>query len=124
MISAADILSDKQGRVTFRYTDGKTHALRTETLPGEDFIWRVIQHVLPRGFHRVRDYGFLHHNARNLLLRVQWLLKVELKPLEAKQRPRCHCSVCGAAMQVIGVIPRRWNQPVRMRTHPPHWRPI
>jgi hypothetical protein len=35
---------------------------------GEDFLWLVLQHVLPKGFRRVRDYGFLHGNAKKLLI--------------------------------------------------------
>ena len=30
-----------------------------------DFLKLVLQHVLPKGFRRVRDYGFLHGNAND-----------------------------------------------------------
>ncbi|MEX2507832.1 MAG: transposase [Pseudohongiellaceae bacterium] len=44
--------------VTFRYTDGKTGERRTRTLPGEDFVWLLLQHALPKGFRRaVPDSG-------------------------------------------------------------------
>ena len=46
--------------VTFRYKDRAANRHRTETLPGEEFIRRFLQHVLPAGFHKVRYYGLWH----------------------------------------------------------------
>jgi len=47
VIGEASILDDRDGHVTFRYTDGRTGESRTRTLPGEDFLHLVLQHVLP-----------------------------------------------------------------------------
>ena len=85
--------------------DGETGHIRIETLPGEVFLWRIVQHVLPRGFHRIRDYGFLHHNARKTLQLIQLILQVALKPLAPEERPRFCCCACGGAMEIIGVYP-------------------
>jgi len=41
-----------------------------------------IQHVLPKGFRRVRDYGFLHGNAKKLLFLVQLILHVVIKGIK------------------------------------------
>jgi len=103
VVSESNIIASKDGKVSFRYTDGKSNKTRTETLPGEDFMWRVIQHVLPCGFHRVRDYGFLHHNARKLLRLLQIILRVVIKPRPKKERPAFCCPACGYPMIVIGV---------------------
>ena len=105
VISESNILRDHNARVSFRYRDGKTGETRIETLPGEDFLWRILQHVLPRGFHRVRDYGFLHHNARRRLQRIQLILRVAPTPITPTERPRYRCFSCGEAMQVIGICP-------------------
>ena len=105
VISESNILGDNAGRVSFRYTDGETGDTRIETLPADTFLWRIVQHVLPRGFHRVRDYGFLHHNARKTLQLIQLILQVALKPLAPEERPRFCCSACGGAMEIIGVYP-------------------
>jgi len=51
---------------------------------GEDFLYLIMQHVLPKGFRRVRDYGFLHGNATKLLFLVQLVLQVVIQPI--KQR--------------------------------------
>ncbi|MCP4455265.1 MAG: hypothetical protein GY809_27720, partial [Planctomycetes bacterium] len=64
-----------------------------------------IQHVLPRAFHRVRDYGFLHHNARKTLQLIQLILQVVLKPIMLKERPSFCCSACGGAMKIIAIYP-------------------
>jgi len=45
-----------------RTTD--TGTLRTCTLPAEEFIRRFLQHVLPKGFVKVRHYGFLASGCR------------------------------------------------------------
>jgi len=58
------IVSVHDGWVTFKYTDSKTGKTQYRTLKGEDFCWLVLQHVLPKGFRRIRDYGFLHGNAK------------------------------------------------------------
>ncbi len=75
VISENNILANDKGQVTFSYTDSKTKATKTRTLPGEDFLWLILRHVLPRGFRRVRDYGFLHSNAKKRLklVRSDWL---------------------------------------------------
>ena len=59
VISDNNILASKQGKVTFSYLNSKTGKKETRTLPGEDFLWLVLKHVLPRRFARSRDCGFL-----------------------------------------------------------------
>jgi hypothetical protein len=74
-------------------------------LPGEDFLWLVLQHVLPKGFRRVRDYGFLHGNAKRLLSVVQLALRVVLCAAAPKPRPVVPCPSCQCAMQLIRALP-------------------
>ena len=76
VIREQDIVANHHGKVTFKYVDSRTGQTRYRTLKGEDFLWLVLQHVLPKGFRRVRDYGFLHGNARKLLTLIQLTLKV------------------------------------------------
>ena len=111
VISEANIIADHHGQVTFRYTEGATGAIRTRTLPGEDFLWLVLQHVLSRGFPRVRDYGFLHGNAKPLLKLVQLVLHVLITAATPKPRPIVSCPSCRGVMQVVGVLPP-------LRAHP------
>jgi len=121
IISENNILDHQNGQITFRYTDSQTGVVRTETLPGVDFLWRVIQHVLPRGFHRVRDYGFLHHNARKTLQLVQLILCVPVAPRRKKEKPPVFCSACGEIMIVKSIHfpgPKR-KLPAKIRKSPP-----
>jgi hypothetical protein len=66
-ISNNRILKLADGKVTFRYRATDTGKLRTSTLPAEEFIRRFLQHVLPRGFVKVRYYGFLAPGCRKRL---------------------------------------------------------
>ena len=57
--------------VTFRYQDAKARAWRTMTLTGEEFLRRFLQQVLPRGFHKVRYYGFCRPHAAATRVQLQ-----------------------------------------------------
>ena len=58
-ISNNRIIKLADGKVMFRYRASDTGKLRTCTLPAEEFIRRFLQHVLPKGFVKMRYYGFL-----------------------------------------------------------------
>lgn len=64
------------GRVTFRYTHARTQETRRVTLPVDTFIARFLQHVLPRGFTKVRYYGLLSPTGRTDLERARQLLEL------------------------------------------------
>jgi hypothetical protein len=105
-----NILSDKDGQVTFRIktNDGEDVI---QTLPGGEFLWLLIQHVLPRRFRRVRDYGLLHSLAKQLVQLLQLLLKVVLPPaVEPRPRAAVCCPHCRAPMTILAV--RVKNQPL------------
>jgi hypothetical protein len=60
-------------RVTFRYRDQRDASIgawRTMTLSADEFLRRFLQHVLPRGFHKVRYYGIWHPAAAPLRARL------------------------------------------------------
>jgi len=56
-ITNGRILSVDDGKVTFRYKKVGETSWRTMTLGAEEFIRRFLQHVLPKGVHKVRYYG-------------------------------------------------------------------
>jgi hypothetical protein len=103
VISNKNIILDDGTHVTFQYKDSKTNTMKTRVLLGEDFIELVLQHTLPKGFRRARDYGFLHGNAKQLLKRVQWLLQVGIPIIDATKRPRFICKQCQSLMSVVGI---------------------
>jgi hypothetical protein len=80
-ISNNRILKLADGKVTFRYRTTDTGKLKTCTLPAEEFIRRFLQHVLPKGFVKVRYYGFLSSGCRQRLA----IIRQQLGSLPAGQ---------------------------------------
>jgi hypothetical protein len=98
-----NILSDKDGQVTFRIKTNEGEEV-IQTVPGGEFLWLLLQHVLPRRFRRVRDYGLLHSLAKQLVQLLQLLLRVVLPlPMEPRPRPAVLCPHCGVAMTILAV---------------------
>ena len=102
VISEKNIISNQNGQITFGYVESKTGKTRYRTLKGEDFLFLVLQHVLPKGFRRVRDYGFLHSNAKKLLTVVQLILRFFLTVIKERPRPVFKCSCCQTPMIILG----------------------
>ena len=100
VIAEKNIVSCRDGQITFSYTESESGQTRDRSMSGEDFLWHLLQHVLPRGFRRVRDYGFLHGNAKKLLLLVQLVLRVVIELTPPRPRPVFKCPRCKAPMVV------------------------
>lgn len=109
VVQEKDIISCRNGHVTFRYKDSKTNHYKTRTLPGADFIRLVLQHVLPRRFRRTRDYGLLHSNSKSIIKRLHYLLKFNINQWipQTQPRPTISCSCCGGSMKIIQTRLRR-----------------
>lgn len=74
-ISNQRLLSLQHGKVTFSWRDRRHGQVRsTMTLSAEEFIRRFLLHVLPRGFQRIRQFGFLANRRRGELARCRQLL--------------------------------------------------
>ncbi len=108
VITEKNIIACRDGQVTFSYIESGRGQTCYRTLPGEDFLWLVLQHVLPRGFRRVRDYGFLHGNAKKLLSLVQLILRVMIESTTPRPRPACQCSRCKAPMVITAFRRPAW----------------
>lgn len=102
VIREKDIVACHNGLVSFRYQNAKTGRRELRTVSGAHFLWLVMQHVLPKGFRRARNFGFLHPNCKRLIALLHVLLK--FVPSQAlawiRQRPPVLCPCCGAAMRV------------------------
>ncbi len=109
VINEKNIVSNENGHVTFKYTDSKTGKTQYRTLKGEDFCWLVLQHVLPKGFRRVRDYGFLHGNAKKKLHLVQLVLQVIVENIIPQPRPEFSCPHCQSPMNITAFILPNWQ---------------
>ena len=78
-ISNSRIVDVVDGQVTFGYKDyADDHRSKAMTLSGVEFLRRFVQHVLPKGFVKVRHYGLLANRDRDARLAVcRRLLAVE-----------------------------------------------
>jgi hypothetical protein len=86
-ISNARILGMDQTHVAFRWKDRDTGAWRIERLPGVEFLRRFLQHVLPRGLHKVRYYG-LWHSSKRSLAHQSWVLLILEMSAGSAEPPR------------------------------------
>ncbi len=109
VISEKNIVSNQNGQVTFKYIESKTGNTLYRTLKGEDFLHLILQHVLPKGFRRVRDYGFLHGNAKKLLSLVQLILHVVIEVIKQRPRPVFKCPRCQSPMVILGFRLTAWK---------------
>ncbi len=105
-ISNHRLLAFDGERVTFRWRDyahGNTQ--REMTVSTEEFIRRFLLHVLPRGFVRIRSFGFLANGHRKTLLTEcrRLLATPEPTPDQAAIRDGTtwSCPVCHGTMRVI-----------------------
>jgi hypothetical protein len=103
VIAEKDIVACGNGGVSFRYRNAKTGKTETRTESGAQFLWLVLQHVLPKGFRRARNYGFLHPNCKRLIALLHLLLKFDPGQTVAWFRKRAPilCACCGAVMVIV-----------------------
>jgi hypothetical protein len=124
-ISNQRLLSLDDGRVSFAYKDyAGGNQTRTMTLDAVEFIRRFLLHVLPGGFVRIRQFGFLANRVRReKLARCRTLLGVAPDPISPTKPTsdvkiddpdRTLCPVCKAGhlvrIEVIQPVPRRLAQ--------------
>lgn len=96
-ITDTAILKSENGAVTFRYKCSADGQRKMMTLPAYEFLRRFLQHVPPRGFHRVRAFGLLHPKRRLELRRLQLLLGTktpESQKAENELRKTLSCPHC------------------------------
>jgi len=106
-ISNHRLLAFDGNRATFRWKhNAHGSKQRKMTLPGTEFLRRFFLHVLPKGFVRIRHFGFLAYGsrARQLALCRQSLAMSPPAPPPAgsceDDIPAWHCPRCGTPMVV------------------------
>ena len=109
--------------VSLSYKDYRTDKQSQMSLAPEELIRRFLLHVLPKGFMRIRHYGYLSNAIRRKSLnQIQRQgCCPALKPEKTKQEAAkqagvttsaCYCPACGdASAHYMGeVISSRWKQ--------------
>jgi len=109
-ISNHRLVSFTDGQVTFRWRDSAHHnEQKLRTLSVDKFLRRFLLHILPQGFVRIRNFGFLANRRRTKLLPLcLQLLSATPEPLaeehasSTEDTPDLYrCPKCGGAMKVI-----------------------
>ena len=109
-ISNHRLVALAEGNVTFRWRDSAHgNKKRLMTLPVDEFLRRILLHLLPRGCVRIRNFGFLANRRRAELLPLCFrLLQDALEiPASTKSPTADHppslwkCPVCGGTMHVV-----------------------
>jgi len=116
------------GRVTFRFRDRRTGQMARRTLAAPHFLARFLQHVLARGFAKVRHYGLASPTCRRQLEAARTLLPPPSPPVappsapsspaptvdaepaplpDANRCPSCHVG----RLRVVAILPRPRRPP-------------
>jgi hypothetical protein len=128
-IANSRLLGCENGRVRFRWKDYRAdNKSKVMTLDADEFIRRFLLHVLPKGFRRIRHFGFLANACRAAKLpAIRAALQAPepaptVEPADYRERYAIltgHridlCPICGGCMVEIGLWPR---SPAPRRTEP------
>jgi hypothetical protein len=119
-IANSRLLACENGRVRFRWKDYRADKQsKVMTLEVDEFIRRFLLHVLPKGFRRIRHFGFLANACRAAKLpAIRAALQAPepaptIEPANYRERYAIltghridQCPVCGGCMVEIGLWPR------------------
>src|SRR5229473_2827572 len=107
-ISNHRLVSLADGQVTFRWRDSADHN-QQKLMPVslDEFLRRFLLHLLPKGFVRIRHFGFLANRRRSTLLPLCFAVlgtvpsQVEPETSARESDPLWRCPKCGGPMAVI-----------------------
>ena len=121
-ISNNRILKIENDQVTFSYKERDSRRTKRCTVTAQEFMRRFLQHVLPKGFVKVRYYGLVSPGNRHRLLQARQLLGLsesmtqtqltdqdqdalenQTEETAVSQREVC-CPNCGQTMRCILTI--------------------
>ena len=109
-ISNHRLVSFKDGQVTFHWRDSAHHnEQKLMTLSVDEFLRRFLLHILPKGFVRIRNFGFLANRRRSTLLPLCFQLLGTTPQPPAEEHASStedaaelyRCPHCGGPMKVI-----------------------
>ena len=112
VIPENNILKDQDASVTFKTVDNVGTEI-IQSIPGAEFLWLLLRHVLPKHFRRVRDFGLLHGSAKAVVRLLQILLNlIPLHPIPTDEKQPMVCPECSGLIRIIAV---RVNAAVPLR---------
>ena len=99
-------------QVSFTYQDSQTRCQQVRSLPAVEFLWLILQHVLPKGLRRVRDSfhkeWLTARQRQKLRQQIQLMLAVTgavfpVLPEVKRALAVRYCPCCHLAMHFMGV---------------------
>lgn len=102
---------DGTGLVTYLFKPSGTEHYLSMTVSAEVFLQRFLQHSLPKGFKKVRHFGFLSKRSKQSVSRLQMLVTITLNMVytlivtpqaKALSKPSQTCPDCGSPLQCLG----------------------
>ena len=88
--------------MTYRWQGSKSKRMAQRTVSGAEFLRLLMQHVLPKGLRRARNFGFLHPNSKRLIALLRRLVFKQVPCTAAPApRPQWLCSCCSAPMLIV-----------------------
>ena len=119
-ISNHRLIGFKDGRVTFRWKDyARGNKKRAMTVSAGEFLRRFLLHVLPRGFVRIRHFGFLTNRKRAALVPLCRRLLAEAPRVRSPDTKRAGSSIewlCPQCAAPMIVVERLTAQQLRLRS--------
>jgi hypothetical protein len=97
--------------ITFQYKDRRKNKWKTMALDAMEFIRRFLQHVLPKGFMKIRHYGFLNPNCslpieqiRELISLIHDVIDTLSPEISKNKEPAIQCRCCGHGLRFIAFL--------------------
>jgi len=119
-ISNHRLIGFKDGKVTFRWKDyARGNKKRAMTVSAGEFLRRFLLHVLPRGFVRIRHFGFLTNRKRAALVPLCRRLLAEAPRVRSPDTKRAGSSIewlCPQCAAPMIVVERLTAQQLRLRS--------
>jgi hypothetical protein len=123
-ISNHRLVSLADHKVTFRWRDSaNNNEQKLMTLSLDEFLRRFLLHLLPKGFVRIRHFGFLANRRRAALLPLCWQALGSVQSQTESETSTAHesrvlwlCPNCGGPMRVI----ERFTAAQLQLRSPPH----
>jgi hypothetical protein len=112
--------------VTYQYQPSQSKRLKTRTVSGHDFVEGFTRHILPKGFQKVRHYGWMSTNSKISLEEVRmlawftlgwvyWLASGHAPREKQPSFPTLRCAACGGEMRVVAVT--NWEIQLTLANH-------
>jgi hypothetical protein len=123
-LSNRRLVACSQSEVTFRYRPSGTQRWQLCTLHPLEFMRRFLQHVLPKGFVKVRYYGFFSPGQRQVLAQIcNYLTPYHLSEVTMREKEQGQstsvpawqcCPHCGQPLHLtrtVATLKQQWQPP-------------